>query len=735
MHSNLPLFNLGLQVNKYSYIKFIKSYENYRRECTRKNKKIKTYTEFLAQSANNQVITNGEKQASHMYIRGTCYCKSMEKEADFYLNPEVDVRLYYPFLADLVYKEKLSIRKEFDIRVSLSYQNKEKCPIIRGYEYLISLLYNIKDITKAPVTPEEFDAYITNRRNQLARSGFAVSRHKSNICYIINVISNLQVLRKTKIIDIPCTCKKKFMFKQVLPVGLNTGKVMCYTSCLRTLFAAFKRQLKAVPRPDPKIMDEFLDFSKKFIDKYIKPHISEFDYSVSQWMNHLTSSKQQSIEQIKKDINEKGIDFLNVVFGLFCKIETQKEGGKNRAIANIDPKMKWIMGPVCWSLEAFFTQFFPGYCGNKSATDLENYLTEQYHAGFTTSAQGDGSGFDLSQHPQCKEIDKYIYSLIKDKVWHVDSSIFWKAVSMNYRKIDAKLISKEGIIRPFSSIIPGTVFSGSSDTTLMNTVRMALYNHFTLYKAHMKLNNDYKLLAKGDDFMILIHPEDERRICSAYSLLWSNKPKDPLDFDQNYGIKGIGQIIKFLKIGDYETIDFCSNAVIRYIYNNKIKFKIMRRPERMIDLAHYNRKAATYGAANLKQFYLDMATILRLTCGYKPFYRNYIDAYEYYASQIHAPPKMPKVGKMKRHYEDDGHKSFHNEKVQADIKRFKYLDKDMAILCRLSTHQDEVDDKYVYKFLEEQYQITKPIIDYHAKQLKRCNMIYDPISDMIAQED
>jgi hypothetical protein len=270
----------------------------------------------------------------------------------------------------------------------------------------------------------------------------------------------------------------------------------------------------------------------------------------------------------------------------------------------------------------------------------------------------------------------------------------------------------------------------------MNTVRMALYNHFTLYKAQLKMEKDYQLLAKGDDFMVLTFPECENIIKTSYAKYWSSKPKDPHDFDQNYGIKGIGQIIKFLKIGEYETIDFCSNAIIRYIKNGETKFKVMRRPERMIDLAHYNRKAANYGNANLKQFYLDMALIIRITCGYKPFYRNYIDAYEYHASQIHACSRAPKVGKQKTQYPDDGHTTMHDpNKIPFDIRKFKYLEKDIAIKCRYSENVNEIEDEYVYKFLAEYYHLTPTIIEYHRQQLKNPNMMYDPISDFIIDED
>lgn len=692
-----------------------------------------TYADYVRKVIDNHNPTNEHKQSCHVYKRGTCYCKSMEKEADFMINPEVDVRLYYPILSDKVFKTKMAIYNEYD----LICKTKGK---YYAYDYLIKLLYDVDDITKTPVTALQFMKYVQNRREKRTQDGFPVSRKQSNLKYIIGVISNIVVLRQTKIIDIPCTCAKKFMFKQVLPVGQNTGNVMCYTSCLRTLFAAFKRQLKAVPRPDPQVTDDFIQFSKKFIDKYIRPHIHEFDYSFSDWMNHLKANKQKSINSVLDDIKKNGLNIKNVIFGLFCKIEEQQEGGKNRAIANVDAKIKYVMGPICWSLEAFFTKYFPGYCGNKSATDLENYLNQQYAAGYTTSAQGDGSGFDLSQHPEMKQIDKYIYQMLIDnrKIWHVPEDIFEKVVMADYRAIQAKYISKNGILFPFSSIIPGTVFSGSSDTTLMNTVRMALYNHYTLYKAGLFFEKDntasqYSLLAKGDDFMILTYSHLIPAVERSYLKLWSSKPKDK-SFEANYQNKGIGQILKFLKVGDYGSLDFCSNSVIQYYYKGKIKFKIMRRPERMIELSHYNRKAATYNAINLKQYYLDMAEIIEITCGYKPFYRNYIDAYRYYASKLKVPSRAPKVGDKRVNYPSDGHTSFHDSKLAKIVKKYSYLEKDIAIACRLSDHVNEIEDRYVYQYLMEYYHLTPTMIEAHRIALQNPNMLYDPLSDFILKD-
>jgi hypothetical protein len=564
----------------------------------------------------------------------------------------------------------------------------------------------------------------------------------SNLKYIIKCIAALESVRNTKIEEIPCTCAKRKMFKQILPVGVNTGKVMCYISCMRTLFAAFKRQLKAVPRPDPHITNEFIEFSKRMIDKYITPHLYDFDYSFSRWMNHLTLSKQKKIEKVMAEYKEKRDLIRMVEYGLMCKIETQQSGGKNRAIANIDDMTKYIMGPVCWELEHLFTEYFPGYCGNKSGTQLEDFLNSAYHHGFTTSLQGDGSGFDLSQHPELREIDMYIYNKLveNNRIWHVSQRDFQFVTNVQYRRIVPSAYVNNTKTIPFTSIIPGTVFSGASDTTLMNTIRMALYNHFTLYKAGLILD-DYELLAKGDDFMVLTDSSLCPKIQQSYDNLWAAKPKGN-DYASNYYRKGIGQILKFLKIGDFSTLDFCSNAVIPYEIDGIKKFRVMRRPERMIELAHYSRKATNMNDTELAQYYLDMAKALEVTAGEKPFYKNYIYAYRYYAKYIlkrinKDESQLKQKIQSKNFYPHDGHRSIKNEYDHAEKSlagQFSKYNMHISVYSRMSEHRDEIQDHYIYKFLFETYGLTPTMLQYHQQQLKNPYLMYDIISDFIIKD-
>lgn len=669
--------------------------------------------------------------------KGICLTQSMEKESQFMVNP--DSIIIFNSIED---KKKIkNIRKKINLQFQIIIEspppNDETNNVDAAYTYLSKLL------NQTFTTRREFLMYYKNQIELIQKDGYLTnidtSQTKQILSHVKQRAATYEYITNIKLAEIPCTCvnstnKKKSTFLQILPTGVNTGKVILYNTCQRTLFAAFKRQLKSTPKPDVQLIKEFIEFSKNFIDKHIKDKLQNFDYSYNNWYNHLTQGKQKKMDSL--NIQKEILKYKGVTYDLMCKKEIQQDGGKNRAISQIQDFIKYVMGPVCWELEAWFTKYFPGYCGNKSAEQLEEFLEQSYNEGYINSLQGDGSAFDLSQHRECKEIDKYIYQLIYDKIYHVPQDLFRKIVESDTRKLDASCYINKAKKKLYSSLITGTVFSGSSDTTLMNTIRMALYNHFTLYKAGLENEIDYKLKAKGDDFMILLRKTHKiKEIKEKYEEIWAMKSPeyDPMKPEDNYHPKGIGQILKFLKIGEFITLDFCSNFVLPYKENNVQKFKILRRPERMIELAHYSRKALHYKPSQLKQYYLDLALALQITSGDIPFYRNYIQAYNKCASEIDAIPELPKSGIGKRTLPPDGHKSIQeNEKQTFWFNRFSRYDMHYSVLSRMSTRKPPEED--VYQALLYGYGLSKAVIEKHRILLQNPDRLYDPISHLIIKD-
>lgn len=548
------------------------------------------------------------------------------------------------------------------------------------------------------------------RASRAAVSKFLVHKTSRQISNIIKEFVGMdsvehEVLRTTAISEIPCTCKGEecVALQQVLPVGCNTERVICYNSCTRTLYAAFKRQLKRVSEPDEEVLTQFQNFCEDYFVKYIEPHLRNFDYSYTQWFNCMPRHKQEAILAADPDF-----DGSKVVFGLFCKREKQIFGGKNRAIANISQEVKNIMGPVCWALEDLADKHFPGYCGKKSWSKLEEYLNKAYAEGYTTALQGDGSGFDLSQHAVCKYIDYRIYNYLADNklIHHVDPELFRAVATAETRTIEAKYSSGKSL-RPFAKAeINGTVFSGSSDTTLMNTLRMALYNMFTLHMMGLQYEQDYRLLAKGDDFMVLTRRTEVDYEANYYKY-WLTKDQGEKTFYKPYGI---GQILKFLIIGDFSTIDFCSTTVIPYC--NGTRFKMARKPERMSPLAHYSRAALRMSRGQLKQYLLDQAQSIDMCMPRMPFYREYAEAFRYWADTIDAEPERAGAGRQRLYMEHDGHNLISTNKGQL-VDMYQAYGADFIYQAEIRQSETVVPEADVLHHFLVKYGVTATDIQIH----------------------
>lgn len=729
--------------------------------------------------------------------RGLCHCEDMEKEARLKLSNLTSIRLKHPVLKakaqdlyDIIYngfdpakhsnryanimiintpdyhtqlKDFKGVRKIWSNKTANRNEKRELLSrLLFPFTYdEIYQIYSgnaqrifIKDddgstLYEEPTKTDNF--YADPRFLPLIEKDKALfqddpyERHAvpNTVRWIVKNVANRIAMEITRIDEIPCTCKgrKEPALAQILPTGCNTGKVICYNSCARTLFAAFKRQLKQVYPPETKETLDFIKFSYKFMDEHgFFAALQSFDYSYSQWFNKMPRHKQDAMVLAAKSYIANGflrqngdLDTFYVKFGMFCKREKQAAGGKNRAIANIDNLVKYIMGPVCWALEEFADRFFPGYCGKKNWNDLEDFMKTAYEDGFTTVLQGDGSGFDLSQSYQMRRIDRIIYSKIASRIHHVNVDDFIKASHAQIRLIQAKQMLGNRVKDPENvgtgnigdALVVGTVFSGASDTTLMNTIRMALYNHYTLQvKGGLKLDVDYKLLAKGDDFMVFVkNPNLPYK--QYYDACWMPKDKKPLE--TQYKPYGIGQILKFLLVGDYSTIDFCSTTVVQ----DGTDFKIFRRPDRMDPLLHYSRQAVRMTPGQLKQYYQDLAYALRDSAGDAPFYSEYAQALDFAASQINAQPQLLKTGRQKLHLDDDHHLKVHDPNFKLEEMYYDYgHDFVQGLIFRHSTHK--VSSVAVLEHFAKYFNFGQIEIDL-MRDFLCTGRLYDPIASCLPE--
>lgn len=441
----------------------------------------------------------------------------------------------------------------------------------------------------------------------------------------------LHTLDGIKIADIrQCNCLhtygknnniNKILAEKILGTANNdTGDVMGYGSCKHCMLAAAKRQIKAAPTPDPKMLQDFIKFAKQTIDKEVGPYLTDFGYSYNQWYNHLTKAKQQRMDLVHDFLAaipnpnltpEVVKKIIAMEYEGICKIELQPPDGKPRMVCAIPDLIKYVMGPITWKLEEIFSTYLRGYCGGKNLDEMTDMVNKFIDLGFTKVVEGDGSAFDNTQDVNLKEIDRYIYRKVADSVYHVPKDLFMHVSQAYYKTM--KIMYQEGKkqVPLMTYAVLGTVFSGDCDTTLMNTTRMALYNRYTFERAGYKYMYDYVAYSKGDDFTVHTKstmPDDVIRDLYHQTFLPPSPTPDIVDTRQY----GLGQVDKFLNIGGPEIISFCSLRAWT-IDDTTGHIFLTRDPKKFSTLSKYSRKIKMLKNEKYVQYLLDQEYALYST--------------------------------------------------------------------------------------------------------------------------
>jgi len=381
-----------------------------------------------------------------------------------------------------------------------------------------------------------------------------------------------------------------FQISPVFQGEFSDFKPLMYHSCASTSWMAMLRQIGRVPLPN--IDKDFDNYAQQILKELFKCHMPEFKRMYTKWFNHLTGPQQKNYGQFDTFIT-KPLPWHKVllknIYSLFVKQERQmchSECPKNRCISNPDMVKKFIMGAVCYALEEFFAKYLSGYCGGKNTEEIAAFIEDAMALGFTKTIQGDASAYDSTQHLSSKEsVDFFIYKVVAPYISHVPIDVFLRCATA-----PTATFKLERNKDPFFSFTQkGTVQSGNSDTTLMNTVRMVLYIRYCMYLAGQEINVDYKLLAKGDDFVVLCrHQLKNKHVISAFYTVFSPifTPNSKTNF-----YHGLGMILKFLKIGDINDFDFCSTHCFE---RRDGTVRIMRQLERFISLSPYSESVTKF---------------------------------------------------------------------------------------------------------------------------------------------
>lgn len=442
--------------------------------------------------------------------------------------------------------------------------------------------------------------------------------------------------------DINCTCDNKILYEQIFgdPSDMSSD-AMAYKSCKHTIYAAAKRQMKMAPTPEPAIADDFLQYAKNIIEDEIGEYLTHFGYSYQQWYNHLSRVKQNDMDDVAKyfqfgesvfDSKARIRQLRNTAYEGICKVEIQATDGKPRMVCSIPLQTKFIMGPVCWALEEICAKHLHGYCGGQNLTQMANKINHYAALGFTQVVEGDGSAFDNTQDITLKRVDHYLYQRVKDKIYHVDKEKFIKTATALYKTMDVVAINHDTKKRQelFSYKILGSVFSGDCDTTLCNTIRMALYNRYVNDRAGLVFGRDYVCFSKGDDFTVMYKPHISKEfIKQAYYRYFVPAIKDVTKPDTR--VYGLGQVLKMLDFGGLESIKFCS---LRAWYKNKEEIILTRDPAKFWTLSKYSRKIKTMNNYQAAVYLLQQAEALYVSYKGLELFECMARAYIYAAKQF-----------------------------------------------------------------------------------------------------
>lgn len=465
--------------------------------------------------------------------------------------------------------------------------------------------------------------------------------------------------------DIKCTCADKPSYEEVFDASTSNRvgerDAILYKDCKRCILAAAKRQMKAAPKPTQVIAEDFIQYAKQKIDQYIGTDLINFEYSFGQWYNHLSAPKQQQMRQVIADIqmHDEAITLdallngeipLNRVlkasdkliqklyhYEAICKAEIQGPDGKPRMVCKIPLLVKFIMGPITWKLEDIAAKKIPCYCGGMNLQQMATKINHYIDLGFTQVAQGDGSAFDNSQDISLKAIDRYIYNKIPDSsIHHVHPELFRIASNQYYKIMD--VLYRDPVTKKIQNLLSyailGTVFSGDCDTTLMNTLRMGLYNMYTNEKAGLEFGKDFICFSKGDDFTVMYKWYITfNEVQNIYDGLWLKKPSKNAPNQADCRVYGIGQILKFIDLGPPNIFEFCSLKAF-YIDDNQHIY-LTRNPEKLTALGRYSRKIKNMDDYQAANYMLDLRDALLVSYGQLDYFKKVAKCYELKAQWYH----------------------------------------------------------------------------------------------------
>ncbi len=515
--------------------------------------------------------------------------------------------------------------------------------------------------------------------------------------------------------------------KKIIPAILEMNPIVIYHACKANVYSALKRDCLEVPTPESQMVKRFQNWYDEVFLKEIEPILRDFEYCYNSWYNHLDKGQQARINNIfsVRGKQRNNINLYKRHYKMFCKKEKQEvtddvRNPKNRCICGPNEEYKYVMGPVVYRLELLFKKRLKGYCSGRSWEEREHNLNYRKYLGLLKTIQGDGSGFDRTQFNCLKYVERKVYNYLcdHDKIHHVGQDVFRHqacADTVTIQAIDNTKVLKYrqeenlGFVRK-----TGGVQSGNCDTSFANTLRMCMYNRFIVEEIMGLSPQEYDLDAAGDDFCVCVKPDISDDLIQSSYLQVFTKNKT--------GQHGLGQILKFLKIGTLEDVDFCSTECF-WSETNK-SYKIIRKIDRFLTLTAWSQKALSMNSKQQAQHMVDLANANKMWMQGLPILEEYNQLLYVYAKRLvdeklilmgGSKPKnkklLPVTPYFAKLYADSYSERFNNLKDQFGSSEA------YAMLPRLSSKLNCADD--FLKYLKRKYNLLEDEVKYLQRSLSK----------------
>jgi hypothetical protein len=338
------------------------------------------------------------------------------------------------------------------------------------------------------------------------------------------------------------------------------------------------RQILCAITFDISIMNEFITFSHKYIDRMFKDFILTKGFkelSLDDYFVKLGSKKKEYIDGYLDYLNNLP---LKLIFKMHTKtdekifINPEEPKSKARNICAQLPMSKVLMGLVCeLGMQCLHSQEWcgPGYSLKEKSEKFSNWSQELGPK--MCSLCVDGSSFDSTQHEiLLEQIDSYYLRRVIQLNSYLTDIYNITDVIRVCNQTKFTIYSKKGVLYK----INGTQMSGRMNTCLSNTLRSALYIEFIIYKSGI-LRVNIKFEVTGDDQIIFGYESSLLIYMNcAYKYVYS-KIDGPISH-------GLGQICKIMEFNREVTgSEYLSNYVLRH---DDLDICLIRKPERFFQL-------------------------------------------------------------------------------------------------------------------------------------------------------